>query len=376
MNLREQTYAYVDNGNVIAFRLMLRPGEGTDGPNGYRTLFGGGLFDGFDDHPRIIIERNGYRSSAAGAYQFLSRTWDECAKALGLKDFSPRSQDLAATFLIARRGALDDVLAGRIEDAIRKCAKEWASLPGSPYGQPVKSLAFCLQVYRDSGGQFAATPAPIEERPVPVPPPIPMENPRVDPISLVGILASVFAPLIRSKVEKAVGTEVGKPLADNLLGMAQELTGKADVMEAVAIARQDPAMVETLQQAADDWFAQMAPMLDKIAALEQASWAAEVVDRDAAGVRGRADAVDIAPGLVWLAGGLVGGVLLFLMVIMAIQSWFNANHAPGIEMLTLVGPLLGTVFGVLATVYAYRFGSSRQSGAKDLVIGEMARRQK
>jgi muramidase (phage lysozyme) len=65
------------------------------------------------------LGKNQYTSTAAGAFQFLSRTWDECAKALGLTDFSPASQDLAAVFLIDRRKALDDVLAGRFDEAVR-----------------------------------------------------------------------------------------------------------------------------------------------------------------------------------------------------------------------------------------------------------------
>jgi muramidase (phage lysozyme) len=75
-------------------------------------------------------------STAAGAYQFLARTWDEVAAALELPDFSPQSQDVAALWLIRRRGALADLREGRFDDFVAKCAKEWASLPGSPYGQP------------------------------------------------------------------------------------------------------------------------------------------------------------------------------------------------------------------------------------------------
>ncbi len=100
------------------------------------------------DHPRKPITRRlgGHEltSTAAGAYQFLARTWDECAAACGLKDFSPASQDTAALFLIDRREALGDVLAGDWPAAIGKCNKEWASLPGSPYGQPTRPLADCL----------------------------------------------------------------------------------------------------------------------------------------------------------------------------------------------------------------------------------------
>jgi len=142
--------------NLYAFLAMLRHGEGTVGANGYRTMFGGGLLNSFDDHPRKKIRRrSGTRhitSTAAGAYQFLARTWDDCAGNLDLPDFSPASQDRAARFLIYRRGALNDVLAGRLEAAIEKCNKEWASLPGSPYGQPTVSLARCKQLFAEYGG--------------------------------------------------------------------------------------------------------------------------------------------------------------------------------------------------------------------------------
>ena len=95
------------SANLRAFLYMIRHCEGTAGENGYRTQFGGGLFDSFADHPRQAITRTlggkPITSTAAGAYQFLARTWDECAKALGLPDFSPASQDAAATFLINQR---------------------------------------------------------------------------------------------------------------------------------------------------------------------------------------------------------------------------------------------------------------------------------
>lgn len=150
------------SANLRAFLYVIRWCEGTAGEDGYRMHFGGELFDSFADHPRRAITRKHagkpITSTAAGAYQFLARTWDECQRALKLPDFSPASQDNAAVFLIKRRGALGDVEAGRIEVAIRKCAREWASLPGSPYGQPTKPLAECLAVYHRAGGLFFTAP--------------------------------------------------------------------------------------------------------------------------------------------------------------------------------------------------------------------------
>lgn len=137
--------------NVQAFLMLIRTGEGTADAGGYSRLFGGGSFSGFADHPRQLVTRSGLSSTAAGAYQILSRTWDE----LGLPDFSPASQDEAAVKLIKRRGALADVIAGRFVVAIAKCNKEWASLPGSPYGQPTLSLDKANQVLLAYGAQPA-----------------------------------------------------------------------------------------------------------------------------------------------------------------------------------------------------------------------------
>lgn len=154
--------ALLDNRNVRAMLAVIRRGEGTADSDGYRRMFGGALFTGFADHPRkshCFTLKNGSRlcSTAAGAYQFLARSWDETKNIMGLPDFSPVSQDMAAVGRIAARGALDDVLMGRFEAALKKLAYEWASLPGSPYGQPVISLAAARQTYLASGGFIPGT---------------------------------------------------------------------------------------------------------------------------------------------------------------------------------------------------------------------------
>jgi muramidase (phage lysozyme) len=142
---------------VLAFLALIRTGEGTTGVNGYRTMFGGGLFTSFADHPRTKVTRSGYTSSAAGAYQFLPVTWDEMAAKYDLPDFGPASQDVAAVGLIKRRGALADVLAGRFRAAIAKCNKEWASLPGSPYGQPTLTYTRAQNVLLANGANIVGT---------------------------------------------------------------------------------------------------------------------------------------------------------------------------------------------------------------------------
>ena len=136
--------------------------EGTSGAQGYNTMFTHRTFGDLSRHPRQINRSNGYASDAAGRYQFLSTTWDGVAKELGLKDFSPASQDLAALQLVRRRGVDPDKPLTR--ETLAKLAPEWASLPtlqgASHYGQPVKPADQLLRHYQErlGGGGGAAAP--------------------------------------------------------------------------------------------------------------------------------------------------------------------------------------------------------------------------
>lgn len=148
---KSYSQAYI---NLRAFLLMIQYAEGTIGPNAYRMLFGGGLFNAYDQHPGIAITRSGITSTAAGAYQFLHGTWTSLQRDMGLPDFSPASQDKAATELIKRKGALPDVVNGRISEAIYKCRKIWASFPGASYGQRERTITSLLQFYARAGGRL------------------------------------------------------------------------------------------------------------------------------------------------------------------------------------------------------------------------------
>ena len=149
----------------------IRYAEGTPGDSGYRTMFGGSKFDvskGWQ-HPDKVIRSGGYASAAAGAYQYLPGTWQGAAKALALPDFSPKSQDLGALYLIDRRGALDPFLKGeKFGTVINKLAPEWASLPtsggGSYYGQPSKPLGDLYNYYEQQKQQLAGQGVPSQQQ--------------------------------------------------------------------------------------------------------------------------------------------------------------------------------------------------------------------
>lgn len=137
---------------IAAFLKMVRVHEGTSSDLGYRIMFTGATFDNFADHPRQLQYAGDLCSDAAGAYQFLSTTWDNVAKALELTDFSPANQDRAATELIKRRNAYQDVVNGNLQDALDKCSWEWASLPPSRYGQPITTYNECALNFIRYGG--------------------------------------------------------------------------------------------------------------------------------------------------------------------------------------------------------------------------------
>lgn len=151
-NMSRVDKALVNHPNMRAMFAVIRRGEGTAGPNGYRTMYGGGLFDSFADHPRTKVKKWGITSSAAGAYQALTSSWDETARIMNLPDFSPASQDLFCLGRIAARGALDDVIRGDLTTAIAKLNREWASLPGSPYGQGTINMATVVATFAAAGG--------------------------------------------------------------------------------------------------------------------------------------------------------------------------------------------------------------------------------
>lgn len=378
--------------NLGAFLWVIRHCEGTAGLDGYRTLYGGGLFNSYADHPNKVITAGGYSSTAAGAYQILYRTWRDFIAANGPHDFSPDSQDLCARWLIARRGASADVEAGRLEEAIAKCNKEWASLPGSPYGQPTRDIAYCRAKYRQAGGQevtqapggIAAqpdAPPPVTTgEPAPyVPPTVHTEAPvnerkRMDPLSIVSLLTGVFSPLIRAKAEKALGTEVGGALAKNLLAATQQVTGKADPLEAVAVARQNPAMVAKVEVAADDWFKQAAPFLDKLAEYDAQRWGAEITGRKASSEvainERKAGLWDMTQTVVWFAAVTLTGLIFALLGALIYQATTGERNIDS-GLLGLAGPIFMASVAAWGAIIAFRFDGTKSSEAQSAALAQM-----
>ena len=93
--------------------------------HGYDVIVGGELFTDYSDHPRKLVTLNPkLKSTGAGRYQLLSRCGDAYRKQLGLKDFSPKSQDAVALQQIKERGALP-MIDRDIRQAIDRCSNIW-----------------------------------------------------------------------------------------------------------------------------------------------------------------------------------------------------------------------------------------------------------
>jgi muramidase (phage lysozyme) len=240
---RQELIAISREPNVAAFLRVIRACEGTAADNGYEVTFGYEPITDLSDHPRRKIRRNGYVSTAAGAYQFIEDTWDEMAAKYGLPDFSPESQDAAAVGLLIRANALDVIRAGRLEEAIARTNRTWASLPGSPYGQPVRTLDFCRRVFAMYGGREAGIGAPAAA---------PVAAPVAAPIEGYKPMAPVVAALLPTVIQlipelgKLFGS--GSKVADRNIAAAEVVAGKvAEVVTAATEAPNLQGAVESMQ---------------------------------------------------------------------------------------------------------------------------------
>jgi hypothetical protein len=188
-----------------------------------------------------------------------------------LPDFSPPMQDLAAVYLINRRKALEDVEAGRIEQAIEKCNREWASLPGSPYGQPTRTLAQALATFKEYGGtldtdkgnvgSIDGSKENVEE--LTEIPHIPAGE--VLPEQPSKPMAPIIAALLPSLVEAIpkLGQLFGKSevaqrnvkAAEIAFSVAKEALGATNEQEVVQRVQADPAAAQAVSQAVEsNWY--------------------------------------------------------------------------------------------------------------------------
>jgi hypothetical protein len=215
-------------------------------------------------------------------------------------------------------------------------------------------------------------------------------------IPLIQSLIEAFSPVARAKVTKALDKQGLDPtssgaVADSLMGIVKSLAGQglgvtvgpagvapaqpvADPVLAVAAVKSDAALLAQAEAQFTDYLDKIAPMVDRIEKLESASWQASEESMDRAAAR--------PPAEDWMAKALVSGILVvsgFLILLVAgvaiAQIVLLESRTPTTEVWAALTGIIGTTLGILGTVFAFRFGTSRQSGAKDFVIAELSARR-
>ncbi len=148
--------------NVTAFLKAIAAAEGGGYDFKYGALKGKSndrwRFTDMSTHPGKGIDG---KSTAAGMYQITRPTWEHHGAKLGLRDFSPRTQDLIAVEILRSLGVIEAIRAGDIARIMPKVARTWAALPTGP-GQrnhypPQRYVSFdaFLSAYRAAGGRLA-----------------------------------------------------------------------------------------------------------------------------------------------------------------------------------------------------------------------------
>jgi len=381
-------------------------------------------FDSFDQHPRIfelLPDGSQRRSSAAGAYQITATTWDDMrGRYSGFgPTFTPWDQMACAVALIHTQGALDDVIDGRLDVALAKCGPRWSSLPSSPLqdGGRKMSYARAKQVYLDWGGAIERAdavqePAPIEDRSTQARPEdadrITAEEKPMAPTLIMGLLASlaeIFSPLLRAKLTKVLDRQTGDAtisgqIADKVIGLAQQAAAQAlpgvvpppvspgapapaapsaatlDPVVAVGMVKASPALAAQVEAQVADYLEQIAPALDRIERLEAAAWAASEssMDRAAARISGDPGSQDARKVLIGAGVGLAAFLVVFISALLAVQTYRGIEVST--EIWAALTGLIGWVTAKAGTIFDYYYGSSRQSGAKDVVIEELATKRR
>ena len=366
---RDDLLAISREPNVAAFLRALRLGEGTKDDAGYRRIVGGGMADSLADHPRkmVWLPRYGVNSSAAGAYQFLGKTWDGLVRQYGFPSFEPQWQDAGAVGLIIGRRALEAVRSGDIRAAIALTNKEWASLPGAPYGQRTEALDRVLLEYRKWGGTLTAgepaTPAPTMQDPAPIEhrdwpteqqqPPVPIGEAMNygESAPMIPIL-----PLITAVLPSIIGAipELGKLFGSGSDVSQRNIAGATKVLEVVTQATGAVNAVEAAERIAADPAA-----ADAARAAVQSIWF-ELVEAGGGGIDGarKADLARASSDWTWHKSAsfmiALPLILILLLAVCSILFPVMGGEWPDDTRTAVVTLIVGSIIGSLT---GYYFGS-------------------
>jgi len=348
----EQCRAWLNYANCRAFLRVIRSGESNQNDDAYTIVNGGGHFAAPPwAHPWPDGTPTTQGGKAAGAYQFLPSTWKRVAAALNLPDFSPESQDLGAVYLIAGRGAINDVLAGNLVKACALLRQEWVALDTMPFQ---RALAIFTEYGGKPGMQEAPeTPIPAPPRPVtPQPTPAQPQPPKEARMPILALL-SAFGPILAQLIPQIANILKPTEVSQRNLGLAQvaidtitKAAGAANIQDAVEKMQASPEVVATVTQA-------VVTHPDILEVLEIGAGVAAAVER--AIVMQTAERPFWYNPLLWIS---VGFFPMMYMITAAVLFFSNAGI--GNDGLVVAGASWYTMVG---------FDQSTRSGLVNLIVG-------
>lgn len=395
----DQLREVVGHHNVKAFARVVRQGESSQDDIAYQMRFPGKTFDNFSTHPNVrepIPWSPGEVSTAAGAYQITYTTFSGLRKKYGLPEtFTPADQDLAFVCILYDCGALPFVLNGNFERAIHECVKppcQWTSLPGG--SENPQSMAKAMAVYEKYGGTYATQPAAqiddhsIQEPAMPdvlssVAAAASAINPAVGlGLGLANAVINTFSGLAQEKIAKEIGRHVDKPVAEqfaaNIIDNVRAVVGvkdNKDVSDIQAVgkyqemAKQNPQLAHAMEADTLKDLNDLLPVIQAFDVMASQKLRDEDQSRDLAMNRGITIQKE---GPIWNNPTfLIAAFVLILVATTAYAVLFRGGFSTDMQAF-VIGAIVGTAF---TSVLSFFFGSTRSSGAKDVVLSELSLRQ-
>lgn len=244
---------FYENGNVRAFYMVMRYRESSLDDSAYRMVNGGPPITDFSKHPYEGLSTYA-GGRAAGAPQFIPSTWGDLVREYGFPSFEPHYQDLGYVGRLIYRGALDLVMAGRFDEAVAACRKEWTSLPGASESRASWTLDKARDLYLRCGGGLSGAapvetqePAPIEEREV-----LPREETRMPIAALIAAFGPMIVemiPTVAKLFDKKTDTPAKVDAVTKVMDTIVKATGTPNVQAAVEKMQSDPAALVAARNA-------------------------------------------------------------------------------------------------------------------------------
>jgi muramidase (phage lysozyme) len=341
---RDDLLGYLSHDNVTAFLRVIRQGESNQTEDAYTVL--NGNIDHLHPPPWVHPERvgTGGTSTAAGAYQIIKGTWSGLVKQYGFEDFSPRSQDMAAVALIAGRRALEDVLRGDPNAAVRKLRDEWECFKNNQW-----LIAEAEAVFVKWGGSLART---SSKAPQPVPSPTPTTAPKAE----VSFMAPIVLPILSALTSLipqlgqlfGSGSEVANRniAAGSILAQKiTEVTNSVNLQEAAEKIQNSPEALQAAREAVAVTLPQLTETGGGIGKAREVAYS-----------------VDQVP--YWKNPAFVIAAFLSPLIYMvAVEILFNPskqNWSDDIKMMFVTA----IVSGLLGSITGFFLGSSLSTGGK------------